>query len=157
MEVVGVLVGGGEIGVLELDDFVDVADFTDEGVGADAEIVAGSRENHDADGGVKGDEDGELDDEGEHGTERLDVVAFIKVHHLEGFKLTVAVAVFLDFGELGLDFAHEAGLVKLALHEGPEADFDEDGEEDDGKAKVADKAVDDEEDIGNRADDHHVN
>ena len=157
MEIVGVLGGVGEIGVLELDDFVDVADFADEGVGADAEVVAGGGEDHDADGGVEGNEDGELDDEGEHGAEGLDVVAFVEVHHLEGFELTVAVAVFLDFGELGLDFAHEAGLVELALHEGPKADFDEDGEEDDGKAKVADKAVDDEEDVGNRANDHHVN
>ena len=153
VEIVSVLGGVGEIGVLEGDDFADLVDLADGGVGAKAEVVVGGGEDHDTDGGVEGDEDRELDEEGEHGAEGLDVVALVEVHHLEGLELAVAVAVFLDFGELGLDFAHEAGLVELALGEGPEADFDEDGEEDDGEAEVADETVDDKKDVGNRAND----
>lgn len=136
---------------------VDTADLVDTRIGADVEVVGGGRHNHDADGGVERDEDRELDEKCQDRVERLDIVALIEIHHLEGFELTIAVAILFDLGELGLNFAHEAGLMHLALDEGPEADFDEHGEENNGETKIADEAIDYEKDIGDWANNQHVN
>lgn len=113
-----------EIGLLELDDFVDALDFADWGVGATLKVVVWGRNDHDANGSIERNKNRELDDQSNHGTERLDVVAFIKIHHLKRFELTVAITVLLNLSELRLNFAHLAGLVKLTLQDRPEADFD---------------------------------
>ncbi len=147
----------GEIGLLEADDVVDALHVADDGVSAQIEIVGRGGGDHDADGGIESDEDRELDDDREHGAERLDIIALIEIHHLEGFELFIAVAVFLDFGELGLDFAHEASLVHLALDEGPAADFHQDDEENNRETKVSDETIDDKQDIRDRSNDQHIN
>ena len=105
----------------------------------DREIWFGGDDN--ADRGEEGDEDGELDDEGEDTAERFDVVAFIEVHGLEGFELTVAFAVFLDFGYFGLEFFHQASLVKLFFDKWPHSDFDEYREDNNSEAEVADVVI----------------
>ncbi len=113
-----------EIRLLELDNFVDALDFADRGVGAALKVVVWSGDNHDANGSIERNKNRKLDDQSNHGTERLDVVAFVKIHHLKRFELTITVTVLLNFGKLRLDFAHLASLVKLTLQDRPEADFD---------------------------------
>ncbi len=113
-----------EIRLLELDDFVDAFDFADRSVGATLKVVVGGRDDHDANGSIERNKNRELDDQSNHGTERLDVVAFVKIHHLKRFELTIAVTILFNFSELRLNFAHLAGLVKLALQDRPKADFD---------------------------------
>ena len=113
-----------EIGLLELNNLVDAFDFADRGVGAALKVVVGSRNNHNANGSIERNKNRELDDQSNHGTERLDVVAFVKIHHLKRFELTIAVTILLDLSELRLNFAHLTGLVKLTLQDRPEADFD---------------------------------
>ena len=79
--VFGGFVGGFffEVFSLEVDDVFYVgAVLFNERVGASVEIrVGGGEVDHDADGAENGDEHWELDDEGEKGAERLDVVFFI--------------------------------------------------------------------------------
>lgn len=113
-----------EIGLLELDDFVNALDFADRGVGAALKVVVWGGNDHDANGSIERNKNRELDDQSNHGTERLDVIAFVKIHHLKRFELTVAVTVLLDLGELRLNLAHLASLVKLTFQDRPEADFD---------------------------------
>lgn len=78
-----------------------------------------------------------MDERSKERAERFDIVALIEVHHLERLELFVAVAIFLDLGELGLNFAHEAGLMELALHERPAADFHQNDKKDNSETKVA--------------------
>lgn len=98
-----------------------------------------------------------MDDEGEERAERFDVVFFIQVHRLEAFELTVAVAIFLDLGEFGLELAHELGLVELTLDEWPHTKFDQNDEEDDGEAEVTNVVIDEKEDVGDGADNYEIN
>jgi hypothetical protein len=70
---------------------------------------------------------------------------------LKLFELAVAFAVLFDFGKLGLDFAHEAGLVELFFDKRPHGEFNDNGEDDDGKAKIANEVVDDKEEVNDRA------
>lgn len=104
-----------KIRFLELDDFLDTGNFADRGINTTFEVVVWSRYDHDTDSGIKGNKNRKLDDKSEDRAKRFDIIAFIEIHHLNGLKLTVPIAVLFDFGKLRLDFTHLAGLMELTL------------------------------------------
>lgn len=138
----------GEIGFLEVDDVFNAFEVTDGGVSAVIDVriaasVAGSARIRDGRNATEeGDENRELDKECQDGAHGFDVVAFIEVHHLERFHLAVSFTTLFYFSEFGLDFAHEAGLVELALHEGPHTDFYDYREQDNRQTEISDEVVD---------------
>lgn len=153
----GVGLNLGQIGLLELDDMVHAFELANDRIGALVEVVVEGRLDHDTNGSIESDKNRELEQDSQHRAERLDIIAFIELHHLERFELTIAVAVFLNLGELGLDFANHAGLMELALHQRPKADFYQDGEKDNREAKITNETVNDKKDIRNRANNQKIN
>jgi len=143
---------------LLVNDGADALEWLHKGVGGffDRKGVDAGGADHDIDGGKESDEDGELDEERENRAERFDVFAFVEVHGLEGFELAIALAVLFDLHELGLDLAHQAGLVQLSLEQRPHGDFDDDSKDDDGDAEIANKVVGDKKEVDDGADDKHV-
>ncbi len=71
--------------------------------------------------------------------------------------MAVTVAIFLNFGEFGLDFAHKAGLVELALDERPKANLNQNSEKNNSETKIANKTINNKEDVRNRTNNYHVN
>ena len=147
-----------EIFVLLIDKGVDAVKWLDKGIGRffNGERINAGGTNHDVDGSKEGDKDRELDEERQDGAERLDVFALVKIHHLERFKLAVALAVLFNLSKFGLDLAHQASLAELLFEQRPHGDFDDDGEDDDGDTEVADEVEGHEEEVDNGADDDHV-
>ena len=75
---------------------------------------------------------------------------------MNGLKLTVALAVLFNLSKLGLELAHELGLMELALDQGPHAKLNNNNEENNRKAKITDEVVDEKEDVGDGTNDDEV-
>lgn len=133
--------------LLLFNDFADAWHISDKRIGflldwVFLEFFVGSRDDR-SNGPEECEEDGELDDKGEDGAKWLDVVALIEVHHLHLLDHAVAFGVFANFGELWLDFAHEAGLFELLLDERPHTELHDEREDNNSKTEITDKVVDD--------------
>ena len=141
-----------------IDKSVDAIKWLDKGIGRffDGKCINAGGTNHDIDGSKKGDKDRKLNEERQNRAEGLDVLALVKIHHLEGFELAVAFAILFNLSKFGLDFAHQTSLAELLFEQRPHGDFDDDGEDDDGDAKVADEVVGHEEEVDDGTDNNHV-